>query len=397
MNDTTASDCTCPSGDGSLRHPCPTHSIQRTQAKPAAASAGSREAAMVVIQRDAAGRPTVWCDPEIADLVTALNAGGIPTVASCSGHGEQNGIISLRDGRELIIASDYETARRYERSIFDKPAAAQEAVAIEVPAGAIYNGFAYAGRIETYGFECQAGPIANCNEWVEFRRCFSHLADWASTLPPLYTAPVAAAPVDRAALLYLMQQFDAESWQCPQCGHAEDTATMDSAHYLRHYLAENPVASTPSAPVEGGQITGWRNIDGMAVFSMKPHASILPDQDMVRYDDHLAALEAASTPASSGIDLADEVESLRWQLERANNAIATLHSSQQLRDKVAGVLDASPKGGSTDPRKLPCLPFAVFDEFGVGADDRVADYGRACATAAMQSTSHGAGVSDDQH
>lgn len=25
MNDTTASDCTCPSGDGSLRHPCPAH------------------------------------------------------------------------------------------------------------------------------------------------------------------------------------------------------------------------------------------------------------------------------------------------------------------------------------------------------------------------------------
>jgi len=37
VNDTTASDCTCPSGDGSLRHPCPTHPIQRAQAQPAAA------------------------------------------------------------------------------------------------------------------------------------------------------------------------------------------------------------------------------------------------------------------------------------------------------------------------------------------------------------------------
>lgn len=27
MNDTTASDCTCPSGDGSLRHPCPAHPL----------------------------------------------------------------------------------------------------------------------------------------------------------------------------------------------------------------------------------------------------------------------------------------------------------------------------------------------------------------------------------
>lgn len=33
--------------------------------------------------------------------------------------------------------------------------------------------------------------------------------------------------------------------------------------------------------------------------------------------------------------------------------------------------------------KLPDVPFAVFDEFGVGADDRIMDYGRACAEAAL--------------
>ena len=38
------------------------------------------------------------------------------------------------------------------------------------------------------------------------------------------------------ALRYLMQQFDFETWQCPQCGHAEDTATMDSAEWLRDWL-----------------------------------------------------------------------------------------------------------------------------------------------------------------
>ncbi|KRG71788.1 hypothetical protein ABB27_02590 [Stenotrophomonas terrae] len=37
MNDSTPTTCTCPSGDGSLRHPCPTHPIQRAQAQPAAA------------------------------------------------------------------------------------------------------------------------------------------------------------------------------------------------------------------------------------------------------------------------------------------------------------------------------------------------------------------------
>lgn len=73
--------------------------------------AGSREAAMVVIERDDEGKPTIWCDPEIVDLVTALNAGGVKTIASCSGHGMRPGIISLDDGRELIIAADYAEAR----------------------------------------------------------------------------------------------------------------------------------------------------------------------------------------------------------------------------------------------------------------------------------------------
>lgn len=67
---------------------------------------------MVVLEAALNGKPTVWCDPEIVDLVRALNAGGVRTVASCSGHGEQHGIITLADGRELAILPDYETARR---------------------------------------------------------------------------------------------------------------------------------------------------------------------------------------------------------------------------------------------------------------------------------------------
>lgn len=74
----------------------------------------SRESKMVVVERDEAGTPTVWCDPEIVDLVTALNKGGIPTVASCSGHGVIWGNIALRDGRELFIAPDFDSARRFE-------------------------------------------------------------------------------------------------------------------------------------------------------------------------------------------------------------------------------------------------------------------------------------------
>ena len=39
----------------------------------------------------------------IADLVTALNAANITTVASCCGHGRQHGSIVLDDGRELVV------------------------------------------------------------------------------------------------------------------------------------------------------------------------------------------------------------------------------------------------------------------------------------------------------
>jgi hypothetical protein len=39
----------------------------------------------------------------IADIVAALNAANIRTVASCCGHGEQDAIISLDDGREITI------------------------------------------------------------------------------------------------------------------------------------------------------------------------------------------------------------------------------------------------------------------------------------------------------
>lgn len=39
----------------------------------------------------------------IADIVAALNAGGITTVVSCCGHGRIDGNIVLEDGREIFI------------------------------------------------------------------------------------------------------------------------------------------------------------------------------------------------------------------------------------------------------------------------------------------------------
>lgn len=70
-----------------------------------------REESMVVIERADDGTPSVWCDPCISDVVSALNQYGLRTVASCCGHGHRPGLVSLSDGRTLVIASDDELAR----------------------------------------------------------------------------------------------------------------------------------------------------------------------------------------------------------------------------------------------------------------------------------------------
>jgi len=78
---------------------------------------GSRESLMVTLRRDESGKPTVWCDPEIADIVDALNNGKLSTVASCSGHGERPGVIALRDGRQLVVLDSLAEFKRVERHL----------------------------------------------------------------------------------------------------------------------------------------------------------------------------------------------------------------------------------------------------------------------------------------
>ncbi len=52
-------------------------------------------------------------DECIKSLIKALNNSNIETVASCCGHGKKNGIISLKNGRQLIIYPDYNSAMKY--------------------------------------------------------------------------------------------------------------------------------------------------------------------------------------------------------------------------------------------------------------------------------------------
>jgi hypothetical protein len=57
----------------------------------------------------------VGIDRCIAHIVAALNAGGVPTKASCCGHGKRPGSIILEDGRELFIIANYEEARELDK------------------------------------------------------------------------------------------------------------------------------------------------------------------------------------------------------------------------------------------------------------------------------------------
>lgn len=73
---------------------------------------GGREAAMSIVKRGEDGVPTVWCDPCLTEFVTALNAAGLKTVASCCGHGKNDSSVALEDGRWLTIT--YEPPVAYE-------------------------------------------------------------------------------------------------------------------------------------------------------------------------------------------------------------------------------------------------------------------------------------------
>ena len=54
-------------------------------------------------------------DDCLVPIVTALNNGGVPTVACCCGHGNRWGNVILADGRELIMAPDFESARAFDK------------------------------------------------------------------------------------------------------------------------------------------------------------------------------------------------------------------------------------------------------------------------------------------
>jgi len=49
----------------------------------------------------------------IHHIVAALNAGGIHTIQSCCGHKKADGVITLEDGRMLVIKEDPNAGKYY--------------------------------------------------------------------------------------------------------------------------------------------------------------------------------------------------------------------------------------------------------------------------------------------
>lgn len=74
---------------------------------------------MVVTHRDQDGNPTVWCDPCLEPLVRALNDGGLPTIASCCGHGLLPGNVVLADGQTLLLLPSWNEALWATEDIID--------------------------------------------------------------------------------------------------------------------------------------------------------------------------------------------------------------------------------------------------------------------------------------
>ena len=121
------------------------------------ADVGGREAAMVVIQEGVSGSEdpsdgAIWCDPCLVPLVRALNTGGLPTVASCCGHGHRPGSISLADDTHLLIAPNDEWADALGDFIHDrvgcKPGRECSACAAKWPTCATYSNL---------GCQCRGG------------------------------------------------------------------------------------------------------------------------------------------------------------------------------------------------------------------------------------------------
>jgi hypothetical protein len=68
---------------------------------------------------------TVWCDPCIVRLVSALNDGGLPTIASCCGHNRRPATTFLANDAGVVLwmaTAEYDRIAGLWPGINDEPA-----------------------------------------------------------------------------------------------------------------------------------------------------------------------------------------------------------------------------------------------------------------------------------
>lgn len=91
------------------------------------------------------------------------------------------------EGRGFVFAfQDIPGIEEYVKACRPAPAAPGVSTVEDpsFPTGAIVNGRVLADRLEAYPFESQGGDLRLCSDWVEFRRCFEHLAEWVGSRAP---------------------------------------------------------------------------------------------------------------------------------------------------------------------------------------------------------------------
>lgn len=157
-----------------------------------------------------------------------------------------------------------------------------------------------------------------------------------------------AQPGGRVRLGDQAERARFEAWLATQHDQGSEHVTATVSATDDRY--QSPVTSSmwsawqaANAAREGGRINGWRVIDGIRVYSAYAHASILDDQQYVRYEDYLAALSAQPSPGGQDALFAEELAELRRLVPSVNQkqaldaAIAALAARQPSKqpDSVA--------------------------------------------------------------
>jgi hypothetical protein len=155
-----------------------------------------------------ARRKMVGIDSCVASIVAALNAGGVPTVASCCGHGKRPGNVALGDGRELIVAPNFSTAREVEqafpRTSAAKGGSASVTIWLDVWQDRLTGGLQVSIGDESGGFRIMGPKFLGASERLRHHKL----------------TPEDARSIRR--YLDLIEVQTTESAPCPKCGGPGD-------------------------------------------------------------------------------------------------------------------------------------------------------------------------------